>query len=101
MELIKKIKQAETKAQQIIEQARVAAAERTEKGRADRLEALAQDERERKKTIEAAVAAAHSQGLAEVDNLKAQAEKRRQQLHKNAESKMAPAAAKVVDYLRG
>ena len=101
MELIKKIKQTEAQAQEIIEQAKAQAAGQTEQGRERRRQALAQAEQERKKAIEAAVAAAQSQGLAEIENLKAQAEKDRQQLHHKVNPKMAPAVAKAMDYLKG
>ena len=101
MELIKKIKHAETQAQQIIEQARAQAAAQVESGRVSRLQSLEQAEHDRRKAIEDAVDAAQSQGLAEVGGLKAQAEKKRKQLHKNAANKMTPAVAKVMDYLKG
>jgi len=101
MELIKKIKQAEAQAQEIIEQAKADAARQAEKGRESRLQALAEAEHERKKATEAAVAAAQSQGLAEIENLKAQAEKARKQLHDKVDAKMPGAVAKVMDYLRG
>lgn len=101
MELIKKIKEAEAHAQQIIERAKADAARQAEKGRESRNQILTQTERERKKAIEAAVAQAESQGLAEIENLKAQAEKDRQQLHDNVAGKITPAVEKVMDYLRG
>ena len=101
MELIKKIKQVELEAQGIVEQAGVEAAHLAENGRASRLQALGKAEQESKKAIEAAVAAAQSQGLAETEQLKAQAETRRQELRDKAAGKMAGAAANVMDYLRG
>ena len=101
MELIKKIKQAEVEAQEIVEQAGVEAAQLAEKGRSNCLQVLAEAEQERKKAIEAAVAAAQSQGLAETEQLKAQAETRRQELRDKTAGKMAGAAANVMDYLRG
>ena len=101
MELIKKIKQTEAQAQEIIEQAKTQAAGQTEQGRERRLEALAQAEQERKKTVEAAVAAAQAQAVAEIDKLKTQAEKDRQSLHNKANAKMAATIAKVMDYIRG
>jgi len=101
MELIKKIKEAEAQGRQIIEQAKADAARQAEKEREQRRQALIQTEQKRKKTTEAAVAAAESEGLAEVKKLKAQAEKRRQQLRNKVESKKAGAVARVMDYLRG
>ena len=101
MELIKKIKQAEAQAQEIIEQAKTAAAAQAEKGRENQLKALEQAEQQRKKTIEDAVAAARTQALAEDENLKAQAEKNRRKLHDKANAKINKIAAKVIDYLKG
>ena len=101
MELIKKIRQAEAQAQEIIEQAKAGAAGKTEDGRKNRRRLLAEAEQERKKVIEAAVAAAQSQGLAEIEKLKTQAGGKQQQLRDKAAGKMAPAATKVMDYLSG
>ena len=101
MELIKKIKQTEAQAQQIIEQARADAAGRAEKMREDQRIALGQDEQERKKAVEAAVATAQSQGLEETERLKTQAEKDRRKLRDKANAKMPAAVAKVMDYLKG
>ena len=99
MELIKKIKQTEAQAQQIIEQAKTEAAGQAEHERQSREQALAQAEQKRKKAIEDAIDAAQEQGLAEIEALKAQAEKDRQHLRDRADSKMAAAVAKVMDYL--
>jgi V/A-type H+-transporting ATPase subunit G/H len=101
MELIKRIKQAEAEAQEIIERAKAQIARQAEEGRQNRTETLAEAERERKKAIEAAVAAGESEGLAETDNLKAQAEKDRQKLRDKASAKMAGAVAMVMDCLEG
>ena len=100
MELIKKIKQAEAQAQQIIEQARADAARYAEEARQGRRQALIQAEQERKKAIEAAVAKAETQGLAEVEVIKSEAEKQRQQLREGTAGKMDSAAAKVMNYLK-
>ena len=99
MELIKKIKQAESQAQEIIEQAKAQIARRAEEGRQKRAESLEEAEHGRKEATEAAVAAGESEGLAETDNLKAQAEKNRQELRDKASAKMAGAVAMVMDYL--
>jgi len=101
MELIRKIKQAEAQAQEIIEQGKVEAAGQGEKGRENRHQALVKAEQQRKKATETAIAAAQSQGRAEAEKLEAQAENQRQELRDKTSSKMATAAAKVMDYLRG
>jgi V/A-type H+-transporting ATPase subunit G/H len=101
MELVKKIRQAEAQAQEIIKQAKAGAAEEAEDGRENRRRLLAEAEQKRKKAIEAAVAAAQSQGIAEVEKLKTQAGEKQQHLRDKAAGKMSPAVAKVVDYLSG
>ena len=101
MELIKKIKQSEAQAQEIIEQAKAEAAGQAEKGRDNRLAAMTEAEQQRKEATEAAIAEAKSQANAEVERLKAQAEDQRWQLRDKTANKMATATAKVMDYLRG
>jgi V/A-type H+-transporting ATPase subunit G/H len=99
MELIKQIKQAEAKAQEIIEQAKADAAAQAEENRHNRQQALVKAEQERKKTTEAAVAAAQKDASAQVEKLKAKAEKDRRQLRDNVADKMAQAVARVMDYV--
>lgn len=101
MELIQKIKKAEAQAQEIIEQAKIEAAEQVEKGRENRHHALADAEQHRKKATEAAIAEAQSRGRVEVEKLKSKAEQQRRELRDKTGGKMAAAAAKVMDYLRG
>ena len=101
MELIKKIKQAETQAQETIEQAKAEAAALAEQGLKHRQQLLEKAQQQRKETIEAAIAMAHSQGLSEIENLKTQAEKDRRKLRSKVTDKIAPAITKVMDYLRG
>jgi len=100
MELIKRIKQAETQAQEIIEEAKARAAAQAEERRRRRFESLAQAEHDRRKAIETAVAEAQSQGLEEIGELKTQAEKKRQQLRNKVANKMTPAVSKVMEYLK-
>jgi V/A-type H+-transporting ATPase subunit G/H len=99
MELIKKIKQSEEQARQIIEQAKADAAKQAEVARKKRQQALAKAEQERKKTIEAAVAAAQKEATAEVEKLKEKAGNDRRQLRDNVKDKMAQAVGKVTDYV--
>jgi V/A-type H+-transporting ATPase subunit G/H len=101
MELIKKIKQTETQAQEIIEKAKADAAGLAEKTREDQRHALEQAQPERKKAIETAVAEGQAQGLQEAEQLKGRAEGDRQQLRDKANAKKAAAVAKVMDYLKG
>ncbi len=101
MELIKKIKQSEAQAQEIIEHAKAQAVKQAEKGRENQLATMTEAEQQRKKAPDSAVAAAQSQGRAEVEQLKTQAEDQRRQLCDKTANKMATAAEKVMDYLRG
>ena len=100
MELIKEIKQAETQAHEIIEQAKVQAAEAIEENRLKQAEKLVEAEQQRKKAVETAVAAAESEGLEEIKQLKADAENQKQHLKNQTHGKVDAAAAKVKDYLR-
>ena len=101
MELIKKIKQTEAEAQEIVERARAEAASRAEQGREGRGQVLERAEQQRKRTIKAAVVRAESEGLAEVQQLKAQAVEDRKQLRDKVNPRIGPAVAKVMDYLKG
>ena len=101
MELIKKIKQAETQAQEVVEQANVQSAQLAEQRRKSRAESFEEEQVQRKADIEASVKAAIEEGLKEVTGLKAQAQKDRNQLREKAGAKQSGATAKVMDYLKG
>ena len=101
MELIKKIKQAETQAQEIIDQAKADAVNQAEENLQNRQEAIAAAEQERKKAVESAVNEAKSQGLKEVAALKTDAQEKRRQLKDQTKPKVAGAVEKVVAYLKG
>lgn len=101
MELIKKVKEAETQARDIIAKAKTEATARGEAMQQKRLEALEKAEQERKQATEAAITKAESEGHAEVGGLKAEAETHRRELRQNVESKMAAATAKVMEHLKG
>lgn len=99
MELIKKIKQTENQAQEIIEKAKAEAVQRIENDRANGQKLLVEAGQQRKKASEASVADAQSRGRAEVERLKTQSENQRRELRDKVSGKMAAAAGKVVDYL--
>jgi len=101
MDLIKKIRAAEAQAQQIIEEAKTASARQAEQGRNERLQVMEQAERQRRKTVEDAVAVAKAQALAEAEKLKTQAEKSRRRLHDKVNARIDKVTAKVMDYLKG
>lgn len=101
MELIKKIKQSEAQAQEIIDQAKAEAAQAAEQGRQRRRLLLEEAQQQRKKATDAAIAAARKQGESEVENLKVRAEDQRRELHEQVADRIDAASAKVIDYLKG
>lgn len=101
MELIKKIKQAESQAQEIIDQAKAEAAKQVEQGRENRRKSLEEAERQRNKAIEASVNQAREEGQKEAEVLKLEAENHRRQLRDQTGDKTAAAVDKVVGYLKG
>lgn len=101
MELIKKIKQAETQAGQIIEQAKADSVKQSQQAAEKQAQALVEAEQKRKKTIAEAVSTANSKALTDIEGLKAQAAQARQQLRDSVADKISGAVAKVVDYLKG
>ena len=100
MELIKKIKEAESESQRIIEQAKADAAEATMKARQAEQDVLEQAKHDRNKAIESAVAAGQKQGQAEAQVLKAEGQKPREQLRTKAQTQINAAVASVMEYLR-
>ncbi|MBW8000937.1 MAG: hypothetical protein FVQ80_02825 [Planctomycetes bacterium] len=101
MELIKKIKEAEAKAEQIIEQAKADTIKQAQQDAQSRSQALEDAELSRKRAIAEAVTAANAQGLAEIEGIKAQAAQARQQLRDSVSDKTNSAVAKVVQNLKG
>jgi len=101
MELIKKIKQAEAQAQEIVEQAKAKVVADAEEARKKRAAAQAEAEQARRKAIDEAVAEARSQGQAEAVGLKVDAETQRDKLRQEASGKIDGAVDKVMNYLRG
>jgi vacuolar-type H+-ATPase subunit H len=101
MELIKKIKSAEKEAEELIEQGRAGAVKDAEEGRLSRVKVMSEAEQERKKGISGAVESARAEGLAEVKELKKQAEKDCAALRSETAGKVDKASKKVMDYLKG
>lgn len=99
--MIKRIKDAESQAMQIVEDAKADTVKQAEQSRLSCNERLAQAEQARKKAIKEALEAAQAEGNAEVESLNAQAEKNRQELCGSVSSKIPAAAGKVMDYLKG
>lgn len=100
MELIKRIKEAESEAQRIIEQAKADSAASAQQGKLAGQKMLAQAEHDRRKAIEFAVAAMRSQGQAEGGILRAEGHKQRQQMHTRTNSRTDAAVASIIEYLR-
>ena len=101
MELIKTIKEAEKKAQQLIEQAKADAAENAEQVRLKQAESLEEADRERKKTVEQAQAEAKKQALVEAEILRAEAREKCRQMRNDTAGKIEKTVGKVMDYLKG
>ncbi len=100
MNLIEQIKQAESQATQVIEQAKVQVTEQVKKANQQQNQSLGQAEQERKKAIETAIKTAEQQGLKEIENLKTQADKTKQQLHKKTIAAIPLAVDKIMQHLK-
>jgi vacuolar-type H+-ATPase subunit H len=96
MELIKKIKQAETQAKEIIEKARGNAVSLSETSANERNGKLEEAQAQRHKAIETAVAHAENTGQSEVEALSSKGAAKKQTLEDNARQKMDAAANKIV-----
>ncbi len=101
MELIKRIKDAEKQAAQIIDQAGADAHKQAEQFRERKQEMLKQAEQERKKAIDQAAAKAEAEGKVEVEKLGKQGQKDCDELREKVAPKTPAAAAKVMEYLKG
>ena len=101
MELIRRIKQAETQAQGIIEQAKADSARATEAARISHHKAIEQGEQNRMRAVESAVSAAESQAKVEVGRLKADAERKLKELRDKATGRKQSAVVKVVTHIKG
>ncbi len=101
MELIKKIKQTEAQAQEIVAQARADSTVMAEQQKKAQGQSMDQAQQERKKAIDASVAQAASEGESEVEQLRSQAEQLRKELREKTKPAIAGAAEKIVDFLKG
>lgn len=100
MELIKQIKNAEAQSKQIIEQAKVESAKMVAEATANRSEQFEKASQRRNETIKKAVSQAETEGLAEAEQLKAQAEQALKKLRNNAAQKSGAAVAKIVEAIK-
>ena len=100
MELVKKIKEAEAKAEQIVTQAKADAVKQAEDLKNQHQQALAEAEQQRKKTIEQAINSAKQQGQKQAEELKAQADRQKNQLVKKSKDRLPQAITRVTDYIK-
>ena len=101
MELIKKIKQTEAQAQEIVAQARADSTVLADQQNKSQVQSMDHAQQDRKKSIDAAVSHAASQGEGEIEDLRAQAEQARNELREKTKPAIAGAVGKVVDFLKG
>ena len=100
MELIRKIKEAEKQAQEIIEQSKANVLKKAESDKKVYQQLMDEAGAARRQTIADAEESAKQQGLAEVEKLRSQAAASQQELRNIAEGKTASAADKVVSSLK-
>ena len=101
MELIKKIKEAEKQAQEIIDQSKSDILQTAESAKKAYSQSKDEAVDARRQAIADAEESAVQQALAEVEELKSQASSAQDEVRKMAESKVANAAEKVVSSLKG
>lgn len=100
MELIKQIKEAESKAKKIVEDAQKNASEAVENAKQEGNRQLESAGRERKETIAQAQSQGEKAGLAEAEKLRKQSIQVRQQLEQKAMTRMETAVKTVIDFIK-
>lgn len=99
MELIRQIKDAESKAKKLIEDAQKYAAQTEEKTKKDRIDRLEEARRQRKETIEKSKEHGRGEGLKQAKEIMEKADRRLQQLKTDAAKRKESAADKIIDFL--
>ena len=97
MELIKRIKEAENQAKEIVSGARSDAAKMAEESKTKQAAMLAQAEDDRKKAVDAAVTKAEQAAVAEVQKLAAEGATRKQEMEAKAKRSMDLCVERVVE----
>jgi V/A-type H+-transporting ATPase subunit G/H len=97
MELVKKIKETERQAQEIIQQAKREAARRADEWKEKKTQSLLQAETERRKIIEETIAQARMQAAEEIQSLKGAQESKRQELQNKASARKEAAVRKILE----
>ena len=101
MEIIKRIKESEKQAQEIVAQAKAQVILKAETDKKTRQGIIDVAANQRRQAIADAEEAASQQGVGETEQLKTQAKEARQQLRSSTEGKISSAADKVVSSLKG
>jgi vacuolar-type H+-ATPase subunit H len=101
MGLIKKIKDTEKQAQQLIEKTKADVKAQQEEAIKKRLQTFEEAENKRKQQIQQAAAKAEQQANDEIQMLKQQAKDDFEQLRNKANAKKKNAIIKIMDYLKG
>lgn len=96
MELIKKIKEAEAQAKEIVEEARVEAGRIADESLAERNTKLEEADSDRRNAIETAVAEAQQSGQSEVEALESSEAEKKQTMIDSARQRMDAAVNKIV-----
>lgn len=100
MELVKKIKETEAKASEMIEQAKVKAAEDKKKALKEQDEKMQGMKKERNQAIADAVEKAEKQTASEVGEFNSKAEKDREQLKNSCQRKMDGCVEMIVEHIK-
>ena len=99
MELIQKIKEAEKKADQIVEDAKHQAADLLEQAKRDRNEQIAQARRQRSQIVDQAVEEARAAGQKEADKLLEEGRHKILAMQTQARKELEPAIERVIGHL--
>jgi V/A-type H+-transporting ATPase subunit G/H len=100
MELIRQIKESETTAKKMVEDAQKNAAFSIDNAGRQRTERISQASQNRKQKIDNAQAEGQKQGTAEAQQLNAKSLQAKQQLEQKATTKMEAAVSTVIDFVK-
>lgn len=101
MEIIRKIKEAETQAKEIIENARHKAVKDSEVAKKEFADAMVKAEQDRKAAIEQAVHKAQAEANEEISKLNKDADRYCSELEQKTQSKINSTAEKVINLIKG
>jgi len=101
MDLIKKIRQAERQAREVVEKASTEAAEMDAEFQRRRTQLREDASRQRQQAIESAVAEGEKEAGEKIKHLEAAAEKDRRKLRQKTGERRSAAVSKITDYIKG